>query len=159
MADLATLLTQLNQDAHIMENIIKAIHIPENITQAGLAHCKEYLGRALDHMIKVGDTFRAISKQHPQDLNTHDVRNASAKQDRLAAQFRTLTITLRERTPARPKHSTMNPSALGQSVLTNAPTTEAKQLKDTIIQTNVKYDQLRLDLGQLATSITANKWT
>ena len=43
-----------------MENIIKAIHIPENINQAGLAHCKEYLGKALDYMIKVGDTFRAI---------------------------------------------------------------------------------------------------
>ena len=85
MADLATLLTQLNQNAHIMENIINAIHIPENITQAGLAHCKEYLGRALDYMIKLGDTFRAISKQYPQDLNTQDVCNASAKQDRLAA--------------------------------------------------------------------------
>jgi hypothetical protein len=60
MPDLATLLTQLILNAYIMENIIKAIHIPENITHAGLAHCKEYLGRALDHMIKVGDTFRSI---------------------------------------------------------------------------------------------------
>ena len=159
MADLATLLAQLNQNAYIMENIVKAIHIPENNNQAGLAHCREYLGRALDHMIKVGDAFRAISKQHPQDLNTHDVRNASAKQEHLAAQFRVLTTTLRERTPTRPKHSTVNPSALGQSVLTNAPTTKTKQLKDTIIQANVKYDQLRLDLGQLATSVTARKWT
>jgi hypothetical protein len=74
MADLATLLTQLNQHAHIMENIIKAIHISENITHAGQAHCKEYLGRALDHMIKMGDTFRSISEQHPQDLNTHDAQ-------------------------------------------------------------------------------------
>ena len=73
MTDLATLLTQLNRNAHIMENIINAIHIPHNINQAGLAHCKEYMGRALDHMIKMGDAFRAISKQHPQDLNTHDV--------------------------------------------------------------------------------------
>jgi hypothetical protein len=153
MADLATLLAQLNQNAYVMENIIKAIHIPENINQAGLAHCREYLGRALDHMVKVGDAFRAITKQHPQDLNTHDVRHASAKQDHLVAQFRVLTITLRERTLTRPKQSTMNPPALGQSVLTNAPAT------DTIIQANVKYDQLRLDLGQLATSVTARKWT
>ena len=147
MADLATLLAQLNQNAYIMEIIIKAIHIPENINQAGLAHCKEYLGRALDHMIKVGDAFRAISKQHPQELNTLDVRNASAKQDRLAAQFGVLTTALRERTLARPKLSTVNPPTLGQSVLTNAPATDSKQPNDAIIQTNVKYDQLKLDLG------------
>ena len=85
MADLTALLNQLNQDTHIMENIVKAIHIPENINQAVLAHCKEYLGKALDYMIKVGDTFRAIAKQYPQDLDTHDVRNVSAKQDRHAA--------------------------------------------------------------------------
>ena len=102
MTDLATLLTQLNRNARIMENITNAIHIPNNINQAGLAHCKEYLSRALDHMILVGDAFRSISKQHPQDLDTHNVRAASAKQDRLAAQFRALTTTLRERTPADP---------------------------------------------------------
>jgi hypothetical protein len=111
-----------------MEIIIIAIHIPENITHAGQAHCKEYLGRALDHMIKVGDAFCSISEQHPQDLNTHDVRNASAKQDCLIAQFRALTAALWERTPARPKHSTMNPSASGQSLLTDTSTTEAKKL-------------------------------
>jgi hypothetical protein len=126
MADLATLLTQLNQNAYIMENIIRAVQILENINQAGLAHCREYLGRALDHMIKVGDAFRAISKQHPQDLNTHDIRNASAKQDRPAAQFRVLTTTLLERTLTPPKHSTMDPPTLGQSVLTNAPMTDTK---------------------------------
>jgi hypothetical protein len=130
-----------------MENIVKAIHIPENITHAGQAHCKEYLGRALDHMIKVGDTFCSISEQHPQDLNTHDVRTASAKQDRLIAQFRSLTAALWERTPALPKYSTMNPSASGQSVLADTSTTEAKKLKEATIQTTVKYDQLRLDLG------------
>jgi hypothetical protein len=117
MAGLATLLTQLNQHAHSMENIVKAIYIPENITHAGQAHCKEYLGRALDHMIKVGDTFSSISEQHPQDLNTHDIRTASARQDRLIAQFRALTAALWEKTPAPPKHSTMDPSASGQSVL------------------------------------------
>ena len=37
--------------------------------------------------------------------------------------------------------------------------TEAKELEDAISQTNVRYDQLRLDLGQLATSVTARKWT
>ena len=44
-------------------------------------------------------------------------------------------------------------------MLANAPTTEAKELKEAVTQTNIKYDQLRLDLGQLATSITANEWT
>jgi hypothetical protein len=53
MADLATLLAQLNQNAYIMEIIIKAIHVPANINQDGIAHCKEYLGRALDHMIRM----------------------------------------------------------------------------------------------------------
>jgi hypothetical protein len=48
----------------------------------------------------------------------------------------------------------MNPSALGQSVLANAPTTEAKELKEAVFQSNAK-----LDLGQLATSVTANEWT
>jgi hypothetical protein len=152
MADLATFLAQLNQNAYIMEIIIKAIHIPENINQAGLAHCKEYLGRALDYMIKVGDAFRAISKQHLQELNTLDVRNASAKQDRLAAQFEVLTAVLRERTLAMPKLSTVNPPAIGQTVLTNAPATDNKLPNDTITQATVKYDQLRLDLGQLATN-------
>jgi hypothetical protein len=100
MTDLATLLTRLYQHAHIMDNIIKAIYIPTNITHAGQAHCKEYPGRALDHMIKMGDTFRSISEQHPQDLDTHEVQAASAKQDHLMAQFKALTATLWERTPA-----------------------------------------------------------
>jgi hypothetical protein len=69
MTDLATLLTQLYQHAHSMENIVKAIYIPDNITQAGHAHCKEYLDMALDHMIKVRDTFCSISEHYPQDLN------------------------------------------------------------------------------------------
>ena len=159
MTDLATLLTQLNQHTHRMENIVKAIHIPENITHAGQAHCKEYLDKAMDHMIKVGDTFCSISEQHPQDLNTHDAQNASAKQDSLVAQFRALTAALWERTPALPKHSTMDSSASGQSVLADTSTAEAKKLKEATTQTNVKYDQLRLDLGQLATSVMAHKWT
>jgi hypothetical protein len=159
MTDLATLLTQLNRNARIMKNIINAIHIPNNIKQAGLAHCKEYLSRALDHMILVGDAFRSISKQHPQALDTHDVQAASAKQDRLAAQFGALTATLRERTPTRPKYLTMNPSTPGQSLPANTSAAEAKKLEDTISQTKVRYDQLRLDLGQLATSVTARKWT
>jgi hypothetical protein len=82
MTDLATLLTQLYQHAHSMENIVKAINIPDNITQAGHSHCKKYLDKALDHMIKVGDTFCSISEQHPQDLNTRDVQTARTKQDR-----------------------------------------------------------------------------
>jgi hypothetical protein len=53
----------------------------------------------------------------------------------------------------------MNPPASGQSVLTDTSITESKKLKETIIKTNVKYDQLRLDLGQLATSVTERKWT
>jgi hypothetical protein len=32
MTDLATLLTQLYQHGHSMENIVKAIYIPDNIT-------------------------------------------------------------------------------------------------------------------------------
>jgi hypothetical protein len=159
MADLATLLTQLNRNAYIMDNIINATYIPENITHAGLAHCKEYLDKALDHMIKMGDSFRSIAEQHPQDLNTHDVRTASAKQDHLIAQFKALATTLWERASARPKHSTMTPSASGQSVSTDTPTAEAQKLKEAVIRTNVKYDQLRLDLEQLATSVTANEWT
>ena len=38
-------------------------------------------------------------------------------------------------------------------------TTEAKELENTASQTNVRYDQLRLDLRQLTTSITARRWT
>jgi hypothetical protein len=53
----------------------------------------------------------------------------------------------------------MNPTAPGQSLPANTSTAEAKELEDTISQTNVKYDQLRIDLGQLATSVTARKWT
>jgi hypothetical protein len=103
--DLATLLNQLYQHVHIMDNILKATYIPTNITDAGQAHCKEYLGRALDHMIKMGGAFRSISVQHPQDLDTHEVMAASAKQELLLAQFTALTTTLGERTQARPKHS------------------------------------------------------
>ena len=51
--DLATLLTQLYQHAQIMDNILKATYIPDNLTHAGHAHCKDYLGKALDHMIKM----------------------------------------------------------------------------------------------------------
>ena len=68
-----------------MGNIINAIYIPKHITHAGLAHCKGYLGNALDHIIKMADSFRSISTQHPQDLNNHDVQTASAKQDYLIA--------------------------------------------------------------------------
>ena len=56
-------------------------------------------------------------------------------------------------------HSTMNSSASGHSVLADTSATEAKKLKEATIQTNVKYDQLRLDLGQLVTSVMAHKWT
>ena len=56
MTDLATLLTQFHQHAYSMENIVKSIHIPDNMTQVGHSHCKEYLDRAMDHMIKLGDT-------------------------------------------------------------------------------------------------------
>ena len=103
--DLATLLSQLYQHAQIMENIINGVHIPSNINQAGLAHCKEYLGRALDHMIKMGDAYRAISKQHPEDLHTPDVQAASARQDQLLARFDTLITTLRGRTPNQLKNT------------------------------------------------------
>jgi hypothetical protein len=78
MTDLATFLTQLYRHAHSMENIVKAIYIPDNITQAGHSHCKEYLDKALEHMIIMGDTFGSISAQHPQDLLTQDVQTASA---------------------------------------------------------------------------------
>jgi hypothetical protein len=46
---------------------------------------------------------------------------------------------------------------VGQSVLADTSATEAKKLKEVTIQ--VKYDQLRLDLGQLITSVMAHKWT
>jgi hypothetical protein len=52
----------------------------------------------------------------------------------------------------------MNSSASGQSVLADTSTTEAKKLKEATIQTSVKYDQLRLDVGQLVTSVMAHKW-
>ena len=71
-----------------MENIIKAIYIPENITLAGHAHCREYLDKALDHMIKVRDTFCSILEQHPQDLSTQDVWSAGAKHGCLSASSR-----------------------------------------------------------------------
>ena len=156
MTDLATLLTQLYQHAHSMENIFKAIYIPENITQSGHAHCKEYLDMVLDHMIKVRDTFCSILEHYPQDLNTRDVQIASTKQDRLAAQFRTLTTALWERTPARP---TVNPSASAQSVTEDTSTTDTERLREATTQTNAKYVQLRHDLGQLTTSVMARKWT
>jgi hypothetical protein len=41
MTDLASLLSHLNKHAHIAENIIRVMHIPENITHAGLAHFQE----------------------------------------------------------------------------------------------------------------------
>ena len=43
-----------------MENIVRAIHIPEPITQTGHSHCKEYLDKAMEYMIKMGDTFGSI---------------------------------------------------------------------------------------------------
>ena len=55
-------------------------------------------------------------------------------------------------------HSTLNSSASGQSVLADT-SVEAKKLKEASIQASVKYDQLRLDLGQLVTSLMAHKWT
>ena len=58
-----------------------------------------------------------------------------------------------------PKLSTVNPPALGQTVLTNAPATDNKLPNDTITQATVKYDQLRLDLGQLATNTKTHEQT
>jgi hypothetical protein len=46
MTGLTALLTQLNRHAYTMDNIIKAIYIPDTFTHAGHAHCKEYLGKA-----------------------------------------------------------------------------------------------------------------
>ena len=93
MTDLASLLTQFYQHAYSMENIIKAIFVPEHITQAGHSHCKEYLDKALEHMIKMGDTYGSISAQHPQELLSPDVQNENSKQDFLIAQFRTLATS------------------------------------------------------------------
>ena len=53
----------------------------------------------------------------------------------------------------------MNTSASGHSVLADSTVAEARKLKEATIQANVKNDQLRLDLGQLITSVTAHKWT
>ena len=47
-------------------------------------------------MLKMGDAFRAISKQHPEDLHTPDVQAASARQDQLLARFDTLIKTLNQ---------------------------------------------------------------
>ena len=124
MSDLATLLTQLFQQAHSMENIVKAIYIPDNITQAGHTHCKEYLDMALGHMIKVRDIFCSISEHYPQDLNTRIVQTACAKQDRLAAQFRTLTTALWERSPTR---RTMNPTTSAQHMAKDTSTADTEK--------------------------------
>ena len=87
MTELATLLTQFHQHAYSMENIVKSIQIPDNMTQIGHSHCKEYLDKAMDHMIKLGDTWGAISSQHPLHLNTPDVQVAHGKQEHLITQF------------------------------------------------------------------------
>jgi hypothetical protein len=76
MTDLPTLLSQFFQHAHSMENIVRAIHIPEPITQAGHSHCKEYLDKAMEHMIKMGDNFGSIQSQHPRNPQTPEVQAA-----------------------------------------------------------------------------------
>jgi hypothetical protein len=129
--DLATLLTQLYQHAQIMDNILKATYIPTNITDAGQAHCRKYLGRASDHMIKMGDAFRSISVQHPQDLDTHEVRAASARQYHLLVRFMELTTTLEERTQARPKHSNTQQGLLNTQAGTNDIVTVPNQIVNT----------------------------
>ena len=117
-----------------MENIVKSIQIPDNMTQIGHSHCKEYLDKAMDHMIKLGDTWGAISSQHPLHLNTPYVQVAHGKQEHLITQFRALTLALWEKAPPLPMHSTMNTSASGQSVLADTYSTEAKKLKEASIQ-------------------------
>ena len=139
-----------------MENIVKAIYIPDNITQAGHAHCKEYLDMALGHMIKVRDIFCSISEHYPQDLNTRIVQNACAKQDRIASQFRTLTTALWERSPTR---RTMNPTTSAQRMTKDTPIADTEDLREATTKTNTKYVQLRQDIVQLTTCIMARKWT
>ena len=46
-----------------------------------------------------------------------------------------------------------------QGVAADTPATKAKKLKQATNQADIKHDQLRLDLGQLTTSITAHNWT
>ena len=106
-----------------MENIINGMHIPSNINQAGLAHFKGYMGtgRALDHMIKMGDAYRAISKQHPEEEDTLEVRAASARQIQMLAQFSALSTTLRNRTPIQNKN-TLDTNQVGDAV--TSPTSE-----------------------------------
>ena len=151
MADLSTLLNQFFQHAHSMENIVRAIHIPEPITQTGHSHCKEYLDKAMEYMIKMGDTFGSILSQHPHNLQTPEVQSAASKQDHLISQFRSLSTVLWERTPTTPstsKQHTPIESSIGK----------AKRLKEASIQANVKYDQLRIDLERLDLSFKAHKW-
>ena len=137
MTDLPTLLAQLFQHAHSTENIVNAIHVPEPITQTGHSHCKEYLDMAMEHMIKMGEIFGSILAQHPHDLQTTEVQTAAAKQDLLITQFKSRSASLWERTPT-------------AKLLT--PTKEAS------IQANIKYDQLRIDIEQLNTSLKAHLW-
>jgi hypothetical protein len=159
MADLMSLTIQFCQHAHSMENIIRSIHIPENINQAGHSNCKEYLNKAMEHMIKMGDAYASISAQHPQELASPNITNLKDKQEHLVAQLRDLTATLWERSPTLPLHSTLNSSASEQSVIADTSQAEAKKMKEATIQASVKYDQLKLDLGHLITGITAYKWT
>ena len=87
------------------------------------------------------------------------LQTSKAKQDFLVAQLRNLTAILWERSPTLPLHSTLNSSTSGQSVIADTSQAEAKKLKEATIQASVNYEQLKLDLGHLITSITAYKWT
>jgi hypothetical protein len=147
---LATLLTQLYQHAQIMDNILKATYFPTDITDAGQAQCREYLGRASDHMIKMGDAYRSISAQHPLNLDTHEVRAASARQYHLLVRFMELTTTLEERTQARPKHSNTQQGLLNTQAGTNAIVTVSNQIVNTLA-TNL--------VGDISTLPTSEEFT
>ena len=79
------------------------------------------MGRALDHMIKMGDAYRAISKQHPEEEDTLEVRAASARQIQMLAQFSALSTTLRKRTPNQNKN-TLDTNQVGDVI--TSPTSE-----------------------------------
>ena len=71
-----------------MENIVKAIYIPENITQAGHAHCKEYLDMALGHMIMNTSASAQSVTEDTSTTDTERLREATTQTNAKYVQLR-----------------------------------------------------------------------
>ena len=90
MTGFTELLTQFHQQATGLEFLLKTVNIPDPISTRGHDMCRGILASATDRLVRLGETYGAITAQHPVQLLAPDGMTATAKQEALTRNLQTL---------------------------------------------------------------------